>query len=406
MTALIRLPAWSELPAERLTADQAAAIEREGLADVLAGPAPGTWRVRTSSTIGVVLGNGWELRVTPKLAIPRLMFLLGYAADHAGWRAMVSGFEPEDDLFSAIVSGFAWHATWALDRGLLRGYVGREERLVAPRGRVLFARQAATGRGLPLPVEVAYSEFTENVLENRMLLTAALLVARLPRIPQRARRQLHRIRAVLEAVEPLRPWRGVAAPPITRLNQRYAAALRLAELILASASVGERKGAVESTTFVFDMNKVFEDFIAVAFRDAMRRYGGRVEDQSRTHSLDEAGRLRLKPDLAWWSGGRCLAVLDAKYNAIDDGLLRHGDAYQMLAYCVAYGLRRGYLIYARDSGAEPAVHRVRNLGCELVVTTIDVEREPGDVLAQVERLARQVAREALVGGRGRARSVA
>ena len=392
---LLELPAWSELPSVELTKEQATAIERDGLADVLAGASPGFWRVRTGSTVGVVFGEDWELRVMPKLAIPHLMFLFGYAADPSGWKSLVTGFERETDLFSAIASGFAWQATWALDRGLLRGYTTREERTVTPRGRVLFARQAATGGGLPVPVEVRYDEFTEDVLENRMLKTAALLVSRLPRLPPATRRRLYRIRAALEAVEPLQPWRNVKAPSSTRLNQRYVPALALAELILSLASVSERKGAIMSTTFVFDMNKVFEDFVTVAFRDAMRAHGGTVRDQLKAFSLDEGGRLKLTPDLTWWSGGDCLAVLDAKYKAIDDGVMRHDDAYQMLAYCVAYGLPRGYLVYARDSGAEPRTHRIRNLDCEIVVAAIDVEQEPSDVLAQVDMLAADVAREAI-----------
>ena len=87
-------------------------------------------------------------------------------------------------------------------------------------------------------------------------------------------------------------------------------------------------------------------------------------------------------------------MLDAKYKAIDEGIMRHRDAYQMLAYCVAYGLPRGYLVYAKDSGVESRTHRIRNLDCEIVVTAIDVEQEPRDVLTQVEALAAQVARDA------------
>jgi 5-methylcytosine-specific restriction enzyme subunit McrC len=75
--------------------------------------------------------------------------------------------------------------------------------------------------------------------------------------------------------------------------------------------------------------------------------------------------------------------------------MRHPDAYQMLAYCTAYGLDRGYLVYAKDSGAEPRVHRVRNTGQEIVVVTLDVEKEPDDLLADVHALARRVAVEAV-----------
>ena len=46
------------------------------------------WQVRTGSKVGVVLGDGWELWVAPKLPVPRLMFLLAYARDPNGWKRM------------------------------------------------------------------------------------------------------------------------------------------------------------------------------------------------------------------------------------------------------------------------------------------------------------------------------
>ena len=93
-------------------------------------------------------------------------------------------------------------------------------------------------------------------------------------------------------------------------------------------------------------------------------------------------------------GGRCRAVLDAKYKAIESGVMRHPDAYQMLAYCTAYDLPRGYLVYAKDSGATERVHKVRNFGPEIVVRAIDVEKEPADLLVEVDELAGDVARAA------------
>ena len=339
----------------------------------------------------MLIGDGWELRIRPALDVPRLMFLLAYAADQRGWKDIVAPFEQERDEVAAIASGFAWHANRALERGPIRGYRRREERSDALRGRVRFADQIARGAGLPIPLEISYSDYTPDVLENRMLLTAASLLLRIPRVAASARRRLLHVRAQLETVEHLRDWRNVRAPATTRLNEHYRPALALADLVLQNLSVSQETGDLQSTTFVFDMNKVFEDFVTAAFTDAMREHGGTVRAQVGEYSLDEVRRLRLKPDIGWWDGSRCLAVLDAKYKAIDDGLLRHGDAYQMLAYCTAYGLDRGYLIYARDSGAEPTMHVVRNAGTQIIVVPLDVEAEPDELLGQVAQLAKHVA---------------
>lgn len=339
----------------------------------------------------MLVGDGWELRIRPRLDVPRLMFLLAYATDQKGWKDIVAPFERERDEVAAIASGFSWQASRALQRGPIRGYRRRDERADALRGRIRFADQIARGAGLPIPLEITYSDYTPDVLENRMLLTAASLLLRLPRVSADARRRLRHVRAQLETVQMLRDWRGVRAPATTRLNEHYRPALALAELVLRSLSISQEAGKLESTTFVFDMNKVFEDFVTVAFTDSMRRYGGTVRPQVGEYSLDVGARLRLKPDIGWWDGSRCLAVLDAKYKAIDDGLLRHGDAYQMLAYCTAYSLRRGYLVYAKDSGVEPTTHVVRNAETEIVVESLDVEAEPDTLIAQVRRLADRIA---------------
>jgi 5-methylcytosine-specific restriction enzyme subunit McrC len=224
-----------------------------------------------------------------------------------------------------------------------------------------------------------------------MLVTAASLLLRMPRVATLARRRLLHVRSRLQGVRMLRDWRGIEAPTVTRLNEHYRPALALAALVLRHLSLAPEAGRIDSTTFVFDMNQVFEDFVTAALTESMRRHGGVIRPQVGNYSLDHAGRLRLKPDIGWWSGERCLAVLDAKYKAIDDGVLRHDDAYQMLAYCTAYGLDRGYLVYAKDTGTEPTIYLVRNANTEIVVAALDVEQEPEDVLRQVGALADAVA---------------
>src|ERR1043165_6379367 len=77
--------------------------------------------------------------------------------------------------------------------------------------------------------------------------------------------------------------REASTPPITRVNQRYESALRLAELILRNSSITTTRGALAATGFSFDMNKVFEDFVTVAFTESMRRHGGTVRAQAGEH---------------------------------------------------------------------------------------------------------------------------
>ncbi|MCY4087740.1 MAG: restriction endonuclease [Actinomycetia bacterium] len=387
---IIELQAWSRKTVS-LPAETATALERSGLVDVRPGATPGEWEIASDSRVGVCVAEVWELRVHPKLGIPKLLFLLAYARCPDGWRGL-AGFGRERQLLDAVANGFAAQCQKAFERGLLRGYTPIEETRTDLRGRVRFGDQIARAGGLPLPVEVSYDNYTEDIPENRLLLTAAELLLRLPRIGERARPQLLAARAQLDAVRLLRDRREFKKPPVTRLNKRYEAAMTLAELILNHASVTARQGQVASAAFVFDLNTVFEDFVSTALKEALQPYGGDVRfqhpDRLDTH---HPAALRLKPDITWWSGGRCLAVIDAKHKSIAHREMPNADAYQMLAYCTALKQRQGFLVYAKDSGEQQRRHVIRNSPYTINVHTLDIENEPETLLTQVDKLATTIA---------------
>ncbi len=383
--------AWGREERE-LPADVAAALAATGVAKVVPLDPPARWRIETDSRIGVVVGDGWELRIRPKLAIPKLLFLLAYSLQPQGWRDAITGMKEELDVVDALASGFAFHAERAINQGLLRGYVAVEERRNDLRGRIRFGDQLARLPGLPLPLEVSYDDFTADIPENRLLRTAIERLLVLPRIAPQARARLLRLRAVLQEANPLPDQRRVNLPTITRLNKRYEAALVLGKLVLDGTSLRQDRGPVATTSFLFDMNEVFESFLSTALCEALeRRAGGGVHLQYNRNFLDHGRILRLKPDITWWRSGRCRAIIDAKYKALEDARFPNADAYQMLAYCIGFGVQRGFLIYARDSLAQPRVHVVKQHGYEIDVQAVDVEQEPEEMLREVDEIAEKIA---------------
>src|SRR6185437_7631772 len=113
--------AWGSFERE-LPAAVAAELNRStAVRAVFTGPGD-QWRLETNSQIGILVGDGWELRIRPHLDVPRLLFLLAYSLDPKGWHRSVVRLAEERDVIDALANGFAWHAERALDRGLLRGY--------------------------------------------------------------------------------------------------------------------------------------------------------------------------------------------------------------------------------------------------------------------------------------------
>jgi 5-methylcytosine-specific restriction enzyme subunit McrC len=97
-----------------------------------------------------------------------------------------------------------------------------------------------------------------------------------------------------------------------------------------------------------------------------------ADNQDQNH-FDEAGRVRLRPDIVWKVHGSAVAVIDAKYKAEKPAGYPNADLYQLLAYCTVLGLRSGHLVYVKGNG-KPVRHVVRRSGIEIFCHAIDLDQ--------------------------------
>jgi len=340
------------------------------------------WDLRAAQYVGVIQADGLEVRIRPKIPVGRLLFLLGYAADPTGWKDLPADFAAQEDLVGAVALALLHHAERALAAGLLQGYVTQDDALTTLRGRLREADQLRRRFGLPVPVEVRVDDYTPDILENQMLKAAAHRMLRRRDLSVIARRGLRRLVHRLSSVSELAPSRLLPPVRFTRLNQRYQPAVRLAELILASRSLDIEVGAHAGITFLFDMNRVFENFVTAAMQA-----GGQVQAQWHG-SLDEQGNVPIRPDLTWWTGWDCRAVADVKYK-LASGSTPNADIYQMLAYCLALGVPHGYLICAA-ADEKPRSHAIRNTDVDVIVKTLDLTAEPAQLLEEAEHLRHEI----------------
>jgi 5-methylcytosine-specific restriction enzyme subunit McrC len=295
---------------------------------------------------------------------------------------------PEPDLWPALAESLARQAERALGRGVLQGYVSVDESLPLVRGRIRIADQIARRPGLLLPLEVRYDEYDVDIAENRIIRTALRHMAGVPRLGSALRTRLTHLDGRLDGVRVLpcgapRPvWR------LTRLNARYAPALRLAEIVLRNQSAEPGPGGVTVAAFVVSMANVFESFVTIALREALAPYPGHTEGQYRDH-LDTQQTISIRPDVVHIVNGLPVAVFDAKYKLEDPSSgYPNADAYQMLAYCTALNLPTGWLVYAQGSYS-PGARRVRNSGIDIVHHPLDLTASPADLLRQVDAIAQE-----------------
>ncbi|AWK11596.1 restriction endonuclease [Streptomyces spongiicola] len=396
MTTAVELVEHAPATGHTLPDAAGRALASAGIVEASPDPyTPGRWLLRAGSKVGAVAvgvpgGEPVTVRITPKVPVGRLLFLLGYSLDPTGaWRDGQVDVGEHRDLLPALAHAVERQVDRALRRGPLQGYRATEESALVVRGRIREADQVRRRFGAVLPVEVRYDEFTADIAENRLLRAAVERLLRLPGIPRAVRRRLLHQRSRLAGVSPLVRGRRPPSWQPSRLNARYRPALRLARAVLEGSSPEHTPGELAIDGFLFDMNKLFEDFVTTALCEALRGSGLTCRLQDPQH-LDEADAIRMRPDfVAYDVAGTPAVVADAKYKAGKRDGYPDSDLYQMLAYCTALGLPEGHLVYARGN-APHAAHTVRHAGIRLHQHALDLDQDPAGLLAEIGSLSRKM----------------
>ena len=355
----------------------------------------GAYCLTPGSTVGALEIGDLSVVIRPKLDISRVLFLASYAPGAFMLREERFDFKEEHTLVEALALALEAAARRAFARGLLHGYRTEEEALYTVRGRILVAEQIRRRFGVPVPIEVRYDEFTEDILANRLVKAAAGLLGRMRIRSARARAGLRWIGAMLGNVTPVR-FAPSDVPQVTfdRLNAHYREVVSLARLILRHWAFEAERGGTRAAGFLMNMNTVFQEFVTEALRDELQVSeltfcsDKGLSGQRRIY-LDDGGEIRLKPDLTWWDGPTCTFVGDAKYKNVTGERVPNADLYQLLAYTTALDLSGGLLVYARGEAAERA-YQVRYAGKRLEVVVVDLGDSIDGLRASIGRLAARV----------------
>lgn len=380
--------------------------ERDALSDEAFGinitPVKGekdVYTLRPGSTVGALEIAGLSLYIEPKVTIQQLIYLASYAMGEK------DAFRLRDEHFEfkragSVADLLAWHlgraAGRAFRQGLWQGYRVEEEALHTVRGRIMVAEQIRRRFDMPLPVEVRYDEYTEDVLANRLIKAAARLLRGMRLNDPQAREGLRHIDATLENVTPVRyPPHDVPKVEFTRLNDHYRDAVAIARLVLRHWFHEADRGGVRAPGFLMDMNKVFEGFVVRALREHLGVSEHALRQGYRVCTLAEDGKFDLKPDLSWWDGGDYgyTFVGDAKYKRIESGV-QNADVYQALAYATALNLPGALLAYAKGETGQlaPASYTVRNADKRIEVVAVDLTGDIPSIHSSIEDLAKRVRR--------------
>lgn len=358
------------------------------------GDAGGMFQINPGNAVGAVQIGDRRFELRPKMDIDRLFFLLSYSMNPKHWKESSFRFEHREDIFEAVVQGFAYQLEMALRQGQLSGYTEMEEAIQTVRGRIRFNDHIRDRHGLIPPIECRFDEFTQDIELNRQIKSAIVRLGRIRVRDEDTRRRIRVLEAAFSNVSYMSydPARLLPEVSFNKLNEHFRPSLEFARLILQSRSLGARSGGVYGEAFLLDLSEVFENFVVKSLRESLGLSDRSFPQQCRGRNLylDHSQELKLRPDISWWDGGSCVFVGDVKYKRTSPaGRALHPDMYQLLAYMTATDLPSGTLIYAKGE-APQKIYGLLGTNKSVEVRTMDLSVKPALVLEQVQQIGETI----------------
>ena len=250
-------------------------------------------------------------------------------------------------LLEVFISLFLDELSDLVRKGVVPGYkrVYRNERYL--KGKLQEKEQIRRNALHKERFFVEYDEFSPDIPENRVIRRTLDFLQRRT-VSFRNKKLLREYRFVFDEVKPHeRPEEVFKRLRLTRRTQHYRKTMQWCEMFLRQYYATTSCGSEPVVSIMFDMNKVFEDY--VAYRMKRDFPGLKIDSQHSSQHLVIAPKnlFRMRPDLL--IGDEVLA--DIKWKNLDERKGRYGlsqaDLYQMYAYGKKYGRRELYLIYPR-----------------------------------------------------------
>lgn len=357
--------------------------------------------IRARDVVGILATSGCQLEILPKIEgkgerevsdrqlrtrlvqmisiVHGLNIDVGNLAHHAQQR---------DTILEIIIRIFCAKLAEAVRQGLPRQYISCEEDLPVLRGRLNITRQFSTLAYSPHKLACTYDMFSEDIAINQIILATIIKLQRIATSSdnQIAIRELRSIYAdVSEIHASALQWDQIN---LDRTNQRWMDLLSFAKLLLSENYQQTTSGSTDGYALLFQMNVLYEKYIARLLSKALINTGFRVTTQGGyRYCLFEGnkGRFRTVPDVIIHDSSSLICIIDSKWKRIlprkEDKKqgISESDIHQLMAYSRIYDCPNVILLYPHhsdlgDIAPEPIEYSIarENAHDMLTIATIDL----------------------------------
>ena len=342
--------------------------EDSGFFDLISGN-----RIKSKQFVGFISLKSKTIQVLPKLLknsqentdssiIKNLLFMLSFTKKLGIKETDISKLGDSENLYEIIIYLFAKNLLELLKKEIYRTYETREENLNYLKGKLLITDQIKKNQFDKTKFYVSHDELIENNLLNQVFKTTITKLINFTKSNKNFK-LLTECDLILDNVSN-KNLKLIDCEKLNfnRLNKNYENSFNLAKLLLFGNSTSFESSNLDSYSFMFDMNKLFEEFIG----EFIKRYFGEhykeiyLQKSNKyvfAKEYNDKNYFNLKPDIYFKKFDGKALIIDTKYKILNENKsysgVQQGDIYQMFMYGLRYfnneNVKKIILLYPQET---------------------------------------------------------
>jgi len=347
--------------------------------------------IKFKSYVGVIQIGGLTIEILPKTdrkinpevkeyenwqkaLLDMLNFCHYIKVDSVSEAALEKRYNSILDLYFQL---FLDEVKYLLRKGLIKQYRKNSSNLNVFKGRILFTEQIRKNLIHQERVYTEHQVYDTEHLYNQVLLRALTILSQLSSNPT-IKDQIHRIRLDFPEMKEVRITQShFDRLKETRKTKPYQNALQIAKMIILNYSPDIRSGGENMLALLFDMNKLWEEYIYRVLQNVPESQ----YEINFQNSEDFWEHKTIRPDLIVNKKGSTEKyVIDTKWKIVDANNPSDDDLKQMFAYNLYWNSGKSILLYPGSETLEEKFgkfHKGRLEGNQCKVGFINVLNNEG-----------------------------
>ena len=295
-----------------------------------------------------------------------------------------AGISPQKrNLLDIFILHFCERLRIQLTRGMIRKYIKREKNLNVLRGKLIIAQQFKRNFVHKEKLFCRYDELSADNAYNKILKYVLGILLK-SATGNRALREVSELHARFEPVtDSVADISTLDSLSFDRLTERYEPIFDQCRYFLEGLYPDVIAGKKSCLSLLFDMNRLFEAYVASELRKEANIQGLRLREQGPLKyfaKLDDSGEpvFRMKPDLSFVDKkNQVVMIADTKWKMLDEGEKNLGisqaDMYQMGSYASRYGVKCLALLYPmQEKLTNPVYMKLEGTEATLLVQPVNI----------------------------------